>query len=191
MTRPLEPDWCFLLVSIATRVKVRFRDNPCRLSRFVTSCLFFDRRNVMTGSEMKTLRKGVALTQEGLAKRLGVSRKTINEQEKSEEVDARTAIAVRAVAESMRLIEDTFWVQVTKNGTYGVARRTTREFPHAQAMYFSRSELMLYGEFERRDHAYRWCAALRNADSPRNTKKLLRQRAAEFAERQEREQIFA
>lgn len=145
----------------------------------------------MTGNEMRALRKGMALTQQGLATQLGVSRKTINELEGNAEVDARTALAVRALADRIKLLEDTFWVQRTKNGTSAVVRRTVREYPHAQAMFFSRSELMLYGEFSRRDHAYRWCAALRLSDKPRNTQQLIRQREAEFAERKAREDIFA
>lgn len=145
----------------------------------------------MTGTEMKSFRKGMALTQEGLANSLGMSRKTIIDLEGSEQIDARTALAVRALADRVKLIEDTFWVQQTKSGTYGVARRTIRELPHNRAMHFTKSELMLYGEFARREDAYRWSAALRFANNPRNTRKLRRQRDAELAERQAREDVFA
>lgn len=145
----------------------------------------------MKAGEMRSIRKGMAMTQEGLATALGISRKTINAMENGDEIDDRTALAVSALAHRVRLIEDMFWVEQTKSGSYGVARRTMREFPHAQAMYFTRSELMLYGEFSRREDAYRWSAALLLANNPRNTRKLERQRAAEMARREAREEAFS
>jgi len=133
----------------------------------------------MHGNELKALRKGMALTQEGLGKKIGVSRKTVNELEGSEEVDPRTALAVRAIANQSRLIEDAFWVDNTNHGTYAVVRRTVRQIPRTNTIYSAHSMTILYGEFARREDAYRWSAALRIANNPRNTRKLLRQRAAE------------
>lgn len=137
----------------------------------------------MTSDDLRALRKSMALTQYGLATALGVSRKTINELEKGDRVDARTALAVEALARRIKLVEDSYWVESTTRGTYAVVRRTVRELPHDRAMHFTKSELMLYGEFARREHAYRWSAALRSSFDPRNTRKLRRQRDAELAER--------
>lgn len=145
----------------------------------------------MNGTELKALRKGMAFTQEGLAKRLGVSRKTINELEGGGEVDARTAMAVRQLADREKVTEDTFWVQASIRNTYIVARRTVREIDRPDALYWANGQTMLYGEFKRRIDAYRWCAALRLANNPRNTRKLMRKRAAEYAERQALEEATA
>lgn len=134
----------------------------------------------MKGIEFKALRKGMALTQEGLAKKIEVSRKTINEQENSDKVDTRTAMAVQALADKMKLLEDTFWVEQSKRNTHIVVRRTVREYLDTRAMYHGHSEVMLYGEFARREDAYRWSAALRLANNPRNSRKLLRERATEM-----------
>lgn len=137
----------------------------------------------MNGIELKALRKGMALTQEGLAKKIGVSRKTINELEGSDEVDSRTAMTIQALARQMKLVEDTFWVEQSKRDTHIVVRRTVREYLGTRAMYHGHSEVMLYGEFSRREDAYRWSAALRLANNPRNTRKLIREREAEREKR--------
>jgi len=117
----------------------------------------------MTSDDLRALRKSMALTQHGLAIALGLSRKTINELEKGDRIDARTALAVEAVARRIKLVEDSYWVEGTRHGTYAVVRRTVRELPHDRAMGFTRSELLLYGEFARRKRGLK--AALRAGSS--------------------------
>lgn len=134
----------------------------------------------MLPEEMRALRKGMAMTQVNFALELGMSRKSIVEMEGGKApIETRTAIALRRLARQIRLVEDTFWVERTPRGEYAVARKTVREHPHAQAMFYLKSNLILYGLFARRDHAYRWAAALRIANNPRNTRKLQLERAAE------------
>lgn len=133
----------------------------------------------MTGEDLKALRKGMGYTQEGLGKVLGVTRKTINEMEGGAPIDKRTEMAVLAETRRVKVIEHTFWVMPTVNDTYAVAQRLIREIDRPNAMFYSHGETMLYGEFKRRDHAYRWCAALHRSDNARNTRELLRRRAAE------------
>ena len=133
----------------------------------------------MTGEDLKALRKGMGYTQEGLGKVLGVTRKTINEMEGGAPIDKRTEMAVLAETQRVKVIEHTFWVMPTVNDTYAVAQRLIREIDRPNAMFYSHGETMLYGEFKRRDHAYRWCAALHRSDNARNTRELLRRRAAE------------
>jgi len=134
----------------------------------------------MTGEDLKALRKGMGYTQEGLGKVLGVTRKTINEMEVGAPIDKRTEMAVLAETRRVKVIEHTFWVMPTVNDTYAVAQRLIREIDRPNAMFYSHGETMLYGEFKRRDHAYRWCAALHRSDNARNTRELLRRRAAEL-----------
>jgi DNA-binding XRE family transcriptional regulator len=134
---------------------------------------------MMTGEDLKALRKGMGYTQEGLGKVLGVTRKTINEMEGGAPIDKRTEMAVLAETQRVKVIEHTFWVMPTVNDTYAVAQRLIREIDRPNAMFYSHGETMLYGEFKRRDHAYRWCAALHRSDNARNTRELLRRRAAE------------
>jgi len=134
----------------------------------------------MTGEDLKALRKGMGYTQEGLGKVLGVTRKTINEMEGGAPIDKRTEMAVLAETRRVKVIEHTFWVMPTVNDTYAVAQRLIREIDRPNAMFYSHGETMLYGEFKRRDHAYRWCAALHRSDNARNTRELLRRRAAEL-----------
>ena len=134
----------------------------------------------MTGEDLKALRKGMGYTQEGLGKVLGVTRKTINEMEGGAPIDKRTEMAVLAETRRVKVIEHTFWVMPTVNDTYAVAQRLIREIDRPTAMFYSHGETMLYGEFKRRDHAYRWCAALHRSDNARNTRELLRRRAAEL-----------
>lgn len=133
----------------------------------------------MTGEDLKALRKGMGYTQEGLGKVLGVTRKTINEMEGGGPIDKRTEMAVLAESQRVRVVEHTFWVMPTVNNTYAVAQRLIREIDRPNAMFYSHGETMLYGEFKRRDHAYRWCAALHRSDNARNTRELLRRRAAD------------
>lgn len=133
----------------------------------------------MTGGELKARRKGMGYTQEGLGKLLGVSRKTINEMENGGTIDTRTELAVMAEARRVKVLENTFWVMDTKHGTYAVANRLIREIDRPNALFWSHGTTILYGEFKRRDHAYRWCDALHRSDNARTTRKLLRSRAAE------------
>jgi hypothetical protein len=88
-------------------------------------------------------------------------------------------MAVLAETQRGKVIEHTFWVMPTVNDTYAVAQRLIREIDRPNAMFYSHGETMLCGEFKRRDHAYRWCAALHRSDNARNTRELLRRRAAE------------
>jgi DNA-binding XRE family transcriptional regulator len=126
----------------------------------------------------------MAMTQSELANRLGMSRKTIVEMEGARApIEKRTAVAVNRLAQQVHLREDVFWVEQARDGQYAVVRRTVRELPHSQAMFYMNSTLMLYGVFARRDHAYRWAAALQLADNPRNTQSLIRDRNAEAARR--------
>jgi DNA-binding XRE family transcriptional regulator len=136
----------------------------------------------MTSDELRTLRKSMGYTQEGLGNVLGVSRKTINEMENGGPIDTRTEIAVSAEARRIKVLEDIFWVMQTPKNTYAVAHRLIREIDHPRAMFYSHGSTMLFGEFVRRDHAYRWCAALQRSDNARNTRALIRSRAAEFAQ---------
>ncbi len=133
----------------------------------------------MTSEELKARRKGMGYTQEGLGKVLGVTRKTINEMENGGTIDTRTELAVLAEARRVKVIENTFWVMPTINGTYAVARRLIREIERPTVMFYMHGETMLFGEFNRRDHAYRWCAALHRSDNARNTRELIRRRQIE------------
>jgi DNA-binding XRE family transcriptional regulator len=126
----------------------------------------------MTSDELRTLRKSMGYTQEGLGNVLGVSRKTINEMENGGPIDTRTEIAVSAEARRIKVLEDIFWVMQTPKNTYAVAHRLIREIDHPRAMFYSHGSTMLFGEFVRRDHAYRWCAALQRSDNARNTRAL-------------------
>jgi DNA-binding XRE family transcriptional regulator len=138
----------------------------------------------MSAGEFRALRQGMALTQAGLAGWLDLSRKTVVELEAGRAfIDARTAIALRHMAERTKMLENSFRVEESDRGTWIIVRRTRRQMPHATAMFYTQGDAMLYGEFDRRLDAYRWCAALRNADNPRNTRKLQRQRSAEQRER--------
>lgn len=135
----------------------------------------------MTSGELRSVRKDIGLTQAGLAAALGLSRKHIVALEGgSAAVDRRTELAVAALAAQRgTVIEDRFDVGVSVSGTFYVSRRTVRKVPHPTAMLWTNSELVLYGEFDRALHAHRWRKALTRSDNPRNTRKLLRSRAAE------------
>lgn len=135
----------------------------------------------MTSDELKARRKSMGYTQEGLAKVLGVSRKTINEMENGGTIDTRTEMAVLAESRRVKVLENTFWVMPTIHNTYAVAQRLIREIDHPNAMFYSHGSTMLFGEFARRDHAYRWCAALHRSDNARNTRELIHRRVAGLA----------
>lgn len=127
----------------------------------------------MTGKELREIRKSKSQTQHEWAIKLGVSRKTIVAWEATEgSLDDGVDLQVRRLAGQIRLVEDTFQVFPTANGTYGVSRR--RIIGQNRRIDGS---AVLYGEFKRRDHAYRWCAALQIAKTEttaRRTKKLIR-----------------
>lgn len=127
---------------------------------------------------MRATRKKVAMTQSELAAQLGVSRKTIIGWEQSASpLDEGVALQVFNVTRQIRLIENSYRVESTVTGTYAVVGKRVRNVPSPTARAWFHSELMLFGEFKRRDHAYRWCAALEATADPRGTRKLLRQRA--------------
>lgn len=136
----------------------------------------------MNAEELKALRKGTGLSQQGLANELGVSRKFVNEMENGAPIDRRTELAVHTLARQMKLISDVIWVENSVRGTFIVIRRTMKELERHNALYWGHSETLLYGEFDRRKDAERWARALRQSDNPRGTRKLLRARAAEIAE---------
>ena len=138
----------------------------------------------MKPDELKALRKGTGLSQQGLANHLGVSRKFVNEMENGAPIDSRTELAVHSLARKVKLISDLYWIDDSIRGTYIVIRRTEREHDRPNALYWGHSETMLYGEFARRKDAERWARALRLSENPRNTRKLERARAAEIAERE-------
>ncbi len=136
----------------------------------------------MNGDELKARRKGIGYTQDGLARVLGVSRKTINEMENGGTIDTRTELAVLAESRRVNVLENTFWVMPTIRNSYAVAQRLIREIDRPNALFYAHGSTMLFGEFKRRDHAYRWCAALHRSDNARNTRDLLRRRAADMAQ---------
>jgi DNA-binding XRE family transcriptional regulator len=130
----------------------------------------------MTGNDMRAIRKSIALTQHELAERLGVTRKTLIGWEATEgEIDEGVALQVRKVVGAIRLVEHTFWVGPTIRNTYAVVGRRILGMGGQ-----INGATMLYGEFGRRDHAYRWCASLRSSNvDPRITRKLRRERREE------------
>jgi len=141
----------------------------------------------MTSEELRAIRKGTGLSQQGIANSLGVSRKTVNEMENGAPIDRRTELAMQTLARKIKLISDVFWVEDSIRDTHLVVRRTVREYDKPDAIYSGHSELVLYGEFNRRAHAERWRLALSGSDNPRNTRKLLRQRRAEQEQRAKEE----
>lgn len=129
---------------------------------------------------MRALRKKIALTQFELGQRLGVSRKTIVGWEASEDpLDDRIALQVRNAAGQVRVIEHEFRVDTTITGTYAVVRQRVLALPVEWAAGYVSGDTMLFGEFKRRDHAYRWSAALQRTADPRNTRSLIKKRAKE------------
>lgn len=135
----------------------------------------------MTSEEMKAIRQGTGLSQQGIASELGVSRKTVNGMENGGPIDRRTELAMQTLARKIKLVSDVYWIENSIRSTYAVARRTVREYDRPHALYWANTEVMLYGEFTHRKHAERWWKALSMSDNPRNTRKLLRLRAAEHA----------
>lgn len=134
----------------------------------------------MTGFELRALRKSIAMTQHEMAGRLGVTRKTLMGWEAlTGDVNEGVCLQVRQIAGSIRLIEHTFWVDTTNRNTYAVIGRRIQGI----GLQIN-GTTMLYGEFGRRDHAYRWCSALRASNvDPKITRKLRRQRLEDEARR--------
>ena len=81
----------------------------------------------MKPDELKALRKGTGLSQQGLANHLGVSRKFVNEMENGAPIDSRTELAVQTLARKVKLISDLFWVDESNRNTFIVIRRTEKE----------------------------------------------------------------
>lgn len=124
---------------------------------------------MMQGTDLRELRAIVGMTQAKFADALGVSRKTVNDIENSPgPIDTRTMLAARFLA-------DRYSVCPTPKG-YAVVRRTIKSVPRELAMAQIHGQTVLYGLFDRRDHAYRWVAALREAEEPRATRRVLRER---------------
>lgn len=129
----------------------------------------------MIGNELRATRKQLGLTQHELAERLGVTRKTLIGWEATEaEIDKGVEFKLLDIAGNIRLIERKFWVDPTVSNTYAVVgRRILGRGLQINGM------TVLYGVFARRDHAYRWCAALQESADPRITRALRRERIAE------------
>lgn len=139
-------------------------------------CSFVTLLLAMNGNELRAVRKKIGLTQHELSERLGVTRKTLIGWEALEtDIDNGVALQVQEIAGSIRLVERTFWVSDTINNTYAVVGRRILGY----GMRIDGSTI-LYGEFTRRDHAYRWCAALQATANPRITRNLHRDRIAEY-----------
>jgi len=113
---------------------------------------------------------------------LGVSRKTINEMENGATIDKRTELAILAEGKRVHMLEHSIWVDPTNRGTYAVTQRLIRKIDRPNAMFYAQGETRLYGEFRRRDHAYRWCAALHRSENARETRILARIRTIEVAD---------
>lgn len=136
----------------------------------------------MQGFELKAIRKELAMSQAAFAKALGVSRVLVNQMEREEApITGRTETAAATLVDRVRLVSDTYSVdRAETTGEYLVVRRTLRERYSERALYSGQGETWLYGKFDRRDHAYRWAAALQRANDPRNTRKLTRERQKEM-----------
>lgn len=133
----------------------------------------------MTGEEMRATRKRMAMTQHEMAERLAVSRKTVVAWEASPMIDKGIELRILELAGQIRVLTNSFRVEPTIRNTYAVVHRRNRQMPHQTAMFWSLGETKLMGEFSRRADAYRWCSALQGTANPRNTRKLLRERAAQ------------
>lgn len=130
----------------------------------------------MNGNELRAIRKKIGLTQHELSERLGVTRKTLIGWEAMEtNIDEGVALQVQKISGAIRLVERTYWVDPTIRNSYAVAGRRILGY----GMRIDGSTI-LYGEFTRRDHAYRWCAALQATANPRITRTLRRERIAEY-----------
>ena len=129
----------------------------------------------MNNIELRAIRKSIALTQHELSERLDVSRKTVIAWESADgEIDEGVALRVLKLAGHIRLVENSYWVEPTIRDTYAV---TGRRIIGTGGRIDGRT--MLFGEFNRRDHAYRWCVALQRTADARRTRKLQRRRFAD------------
>ncbi|WP_081856852.1 helix-turn-helix transcriptional regulator [Sphingobium sp. DC-2] len=138
----------------------------------------------MIPSELKSARKVLAMSQAEFADSIGVSRVLVGQMERGDApITPRTSTAVEMLLAKTKLISDVYWVEDSAKGGYIVVRRTDRQHDRPNALYSGHSQTWLYGEFARRDHAYRWAAALRNSADPRNTRKLIRSRETDAMER--------
>ena len=136
----------------------------------------------MNGLDLRAARKKAAMTQHELAEALDVSRKTVISWEQSDkDLDEGVTLKALKAIGSIRLLEDTYRVETTQAGDYAVVGRRVRDLPSRDAMVWLHSELRLFGVFKRRDHAYRWQAALVASADPRDTRKLARERLAEVS----------
>lgn len=132
----------------------------------------------MNGIELRAIRTKLGLTQHELSQRLDVTRKTLIGWEAAEgDIDEGVALQVMKIAGQIRLIERTFWVDPTIRNSYAVVGRRII----SNGMRIDGATI-LYGEFSRRDHAYRWCAALAATANPRITQNLRRERQAEYGD---------
>ncbi|SMF70471.1 helix-turn-helix domain-containing protein [Allosphingosinicella indica] len=106
----------------------------------------------MQGDELRQLRKAAGLTQGELAKRLGLTETFIGMMERgAKPIELRTQLAAR------QIVQDVFFVTGrTIDGRYAVARRTIER----ETSQRTNMATMMYGIFRRRDHAFRWAAAL-------------------------------
>lgn len=129
----------------------------------------------MIGSELRAIRKQMGLTQHELSERLGVTRKTLIGWEATQsDIDKGVSLRVREIAGQVRLVERKFWVEQFAQ-TYAVIGR--RILGHGMQI---NGATILYGTFNRRDHAYRWCTALTETADTRVTRKLHRERMAQY-----------
>jgi Predicted transcriptional regulators len=140
----------------------------------------------MQQNELKAARKSLAMSQAEFAERIGVSRVLVGQMERGDApITDRTSTAVEMLLAKIKIISDVFSVRENPQGGYVVVRGTQFEHDHPTAMYWGQSRLLLYGVFSRRDHAYRWATALKTSDSPRNTRRLLREREADARAREQ------
>ena len=134
----------------------------------------------MIGTGLRAVRKMAAMTQHELAEKLGVSRKTVVGWEQSPEaLQEGVVLQILNITGQIRVIENSYRVEATAEGAYAVAGKRVRDLPAVHAMVWLHSEVMLFGVFKRRDHAYRWRAALEATADPRNTRKLIKERRVE------------
>lgn len=127
---------------------------------------------------LKDLRTLAGASQAKVAEAVGLSRETVNQMEGGRApVEKRTELAIRHLYDRYRVMR-------VPDGRYAVVRRTVRSLPSDTAIASLISDSILYGLFARRDHAYRWVAALRQSTRPRMTQAERREKARLVAERE-------
>lgn len=133
----------------------------------------------MQGDELKRLRTARGLDQSKVADALGLSRVFVGMMERDQKpIEPRTALAAR-------LLYDRYDVQRVEAGDYQgwymVVRRTLSDGHNPKAIASFVGTSALYGLFRRRDHAYRWIAALKSSRyDPRCSHLVRRQRITEY-----------